>query len=69
MFPLCKTLEILYFAFLKASSYAYEKEYNMILHITKRKQVNIVHKFLELIFEYLSQLMLLFGFIYESKLS
>ena len=44
-------------------------DYNMILQITKRKQVNIVHKFLELICEYLSQLMLLFGFIYESKLS
>ena len=44
-------------------------DYNMILQITKTKQVNIVHKFLELICEYLSQLMLLFGFIYESKLS
>jgi hypothetical protein len=44
-------------------------DYNMILQITKRKQINIVHKFLELICDYLSQLMLLFGFIYERKLS
>ena len=45
------------------------KDYNVILQITKRKQINIVHKFLEVICEYLSQLMLLFGFVYESKLS
>jgi hypothetical protein len=45
------------------------KDYNIILQITKRKQINIVHKFLEVICEYLSQLMLLFGFVYESKLS
>ncbi len=44
-------------------------DYNMILQITKRKQVNMVHKFLEIICEYLSQLMLLFGFVYENKLS
>ena len=44
-------------------------DYNIILQITKRKQINIVHKFLEVICEYLSQLMLLFGFVYESKLS
>ena len=44
-------------------------DYNMILQITKRKQVNIVHKFLELICEYLSQLMLLFGLIHEKKFS
>lgn len=44
-------------------------DYNIILQITKRKQINIVHKFLELICEYLSQLMLLFGFVYEEKLS
>ena len=45
------------------------KDYNIILQVTKRKQINIVHKFLEVICEYLSQLMLLFGFVYESKLS
>ena len=45
------------------------KDYNIILQITKRKQINIVHKFLEVICEYLSQLMLLFGFVYENKLS
>ena len=45
------------------------KDYNVILQITKRKQINIVHKFLEVICEYLSQLMLLFGFVYENKLS
>jgi hypothetical protein len=45
------------------------KDYNIILQITKRKQINIVHKFLEVICDYLSQLMLLFGFVYESKLS
>ena len=45
------------------------KDYNIILQITKRKQINIVHKFLEVICEYLSQLMLLFGFVYESKLT
>ena len=44
-------------------------DYNIILQITKRKQINIIHKFLEVICEYLSQLMLLFGFVYESKLS
>ena len=43
-------------------------DYNMILQITKRKQINMVNKFLELICDYLSQLMLLFGFIYEKKL-
>ncbi len=41
----------------------------IILQITKRKQFNIVHKVLEVICEYLSQSMLLFGFVYESKLS
>ena len=45
------------------------KDYNIILQVTKRKQINIVHKFLEVICEYLSQLMVLFGFVYESKLS
>ena len=45
------------------------KDYNIILQITKRKQINIAHKYLEVICEYLSQLMLLFGFVYESKLS
>ena len=44
-------------------------DYNIILQITKRKQINIIHKFLEVICEYLSQLMLLFGFVYESKLT
>lgn len=44
-------------------------DYNIILQITKRKQINIIHKFLELICEYLAQLMLLFGFVYEEKLS
>ena len=45
------------------------KDYNIILQITKRKQINIVHKFLEVICEYLSQLTLLFGFVYENKLT
>jgi ribosomal protein L34E len=45
------------------------KDYNIILQVTKRKQINFVHKFLEVICEYLSQLMVLFGFVYESKLS
>ena len=45
------------------------KDYNIILQVTKRKQINIVHKFLEVICEYFSQLMLLFGFVYENKLS
>ena len=31
------------------------KNYNVILQITKRKQINIVHKCLEVICEYLSQ--------------
>jgi len=44
-------------------------DYNLIIQITKRKQINIVHKFLELISEYLSQLLLLFGFLYENKLT
>ena len=45
------------------------KDYNIILQITKRKQINIVHKFLEVICEYIAQLVVLFGFIFERKLS
>ena len=44
-------------------------DYNMILQISKRKQINVIHKFLEIITEYISQLIVLFGFIFEKILT
>jgi hypothetical protein len=42
------------------------KYYNVILQTTKRKQIYIVHKVLEVICKYLSPLMLLFGLVYKN---
>ena len=44
-------------------------DYNMILQISKRKQINVIHNFLEIITEYISQLIVLFGFIFEKNLT
>ena len=44
-------------------------DYNMVLQISKRKQINVIHKFLEIITEYIAQLIVLFGFIFEKNLT